>query len=165
MKIPKKRCAFCHKWYAPNPRTWKHQKACNAPACKKHRHAQADRNWRIKHPRRGGNWKLKVRVWARDYPDYWRHYRRTHPEYRERDNRRRILSARNASYSAKTDAIRQIAVGKIRSIQDMGAGRSAKADAIDRRVESIVEYLFWTVRDVHSAKYRRYGFWLPHAVD
>lgn len=165
MKIPKKRCLFCHQWYAPDPRTWRHQKACGKPACKRIRHAQADRGWRIRHPRRGENWKLKVRAWARNYPYYWRHYRRAHPDYCRRDNRRRVLSARQASFSAKTDAIRQIAVEKIRSIQGMGEAYSAKTDAIGRRVEGIVDLLSWMVEGVHSAKYRRYGFWRPSAVD
>ena len=63
MNIPKKRCAFCHRWYASDPRTWKHQLACGDPACGKLRHAQADRSWRIKHPGRPNEtWKLKVRV-------------------------------------------------------------------------------------------------------
>lgn len=146
MKNPKKRCAFCHRWYKPDPRTRKHQLACKKIACRKRRHAAADRSLRIKRPRPpGDNWKLKIRAWARNYPYYWRQYRKAHPEYVERDNRRRSLSAKKARAFRKTDAMRQISVEKIRSIRDLGAGCSAKADAIGRRVEGIMDYLLWTV--------------------
>jgi len=145
MKNPKKRCAFCHRWYQPDPRTWKHQLACGNSVCRKLRHVQADRSWRIKHPDRNRNWKLKVRVWARNYPHYWRHYRKTHPDYCLRDNRRRVLAAKRARMFRKTDAIRQISVEKIRSIRDLGVECSAKTDAIDRRVDGIVDYLLWRV--------------------
>ena len=148
MNIPKKRCAFCHRWYAPDPRTRKHQLACSDPACGKLRHAQADRSWRIKHPGRPNEtWKLKVRAWARNYPYYWRQYRKAHPEYVMRDNRRRVLAAKKARAFRKTDAIRQISVEKIRSIPEMDVGCSAKTDAIVRRVDGIVDYLLWTVEN------------------
>jgi hypothetical protein len=145
MKNSKKRCAFCHWWYQPDPRTRKHQLACKKTACRKLRHAAADRSWRIKHPRRKQTWKLKVRAWARNYPYYWRQYRKAHPEYVERDNRRRASAAKRARMFRKTDAMRQISIEKIRSIRDLGAGCSAKTDAIDRRVEGIMDYLLWTV--------------------
>ena len=146
MNNPKKRCAFCHRWYQPDPRTRKHQLACKKTACRKRRHAAADRSLRIRRPRRhGDNWKLKIRAWARNYPYYWRQYRKAHPEYVERDNRRRSLAAKKARAFRKTDAMRQISVEKIRSIRDLGAGCSAKVDAIVRRVEGIEDYLLWTV--------------------
>ena len=146
MKIPKKRCVFCHRWYAPNPRTWKHQLACPRKKCRKKRKAQADRSWRIKHPGRSNEtWKLKVRAWARNYPDYWKQYRASHPEYVLRDNLRRVAAAKQVRAFRKTDAIRQISVDKIRSIREMGVECSAKTDAIIRRVDGIVDYLLWTV--------------------
>lgn len=156
-KNPKKRCYFCHEWYQPDVRTRGHQIACRDRVCSGNRRARADRNWRIKHPRNSANWKYKVREWSRDYPYYWRHYRKSHPEYCKRDNRRRVLAARRANHSAKTDAMKQIAVEKLLSIRQIGMEYSAKTDGTNRRVEGIVEYLFWTVENPHSAKYRRYG--------
>lgn len=145
-RVMRKRCVYCHRWYEPDPRTRKQQLACKDPACRKLRHAAADRSWRIKRPgRHGENWKLKVRAWARNYPHYWRQYREAHPDYCERDNRRRVLSAKSARAFRKTDAMRQIAVEKIQSIWDLGLSCSAKTDATARRVEGIMGYLLWTV--------------------
>lgn len=114
----KKRCAFCRGWYAPDARTRGHQLSCRIPECRKNRKAQADRNWRIKHPGYGVKWKYKQREWAKGYPDYWRHYRKAHPQYAERE-RKRMRSRR----------------AKVKIV--------AKEDAIHRRVDGIVEYLFW----------------------
>ncbi len=156
-KNPKKRCSFCRRWYQPDPRTYKEQLACKKAACRKQRRAQANRSYHIRHPRRNENWKLKVRDWARAYPYYWRQYRKNHPDYCIRDNLRRELSAKRSSFSAKTDAMRQMSVEKLLSTQKTEVGYSAKDDAINRRVDGIVDYLLWTVNDPYSAKYRRYG--------
>ncbi len=145
-KNPKKRCKFCHRWYQPDPRTWKHQLACKTPRCKKLRKAQADRSYRIRHPRRNENWNLKVQDWARSYPYYWRQYRKNHPDYCMRDNLRRVLSTKRTSLSAKADAMRQLSVDKLLSTQKTGKKCSAKDDAINRRVDGIVDYLLWRVK-------------------
>jgi len=143
MENPKKRCAFCHRWYRLDSRTYGHQLACDRATCRKERKAEADRNWRIKHPGYGQSRKLKIRAWAESYPCYWKHYRKNHLDYCLRDNRRRVLAAKRARHSAKQDAIRQISLDKLRSIQETGLKSSAKQDGIIRRVNGIMDYLIW----------------------
>lgn len=143
MNNPKKRCIFCHCWYRPDPRIGQEQLACWRAECRKERKAQADRNWRIKHPGYGSKWKYKLRAWAANYPSYWKHYRKTHPEYAERERKRMSSQRERLKTVAKEDAMRQIAVDKLRSIQAPLPKTVAKGDAIRRRVDGIVDYLFW----------------------
>lgn len=146
---PKKRCTFCGGWYTPDARTRTQQLACGRWECRKKRKAQADRTWRIKHPDYGGSRNMKVRAWARNFPDYWRQYRRTHQEYASKDIERRVRSRSKAELSAKQDAIRQFSLELFQSVQKIGVEMSAKQDGIARRVEGIEEYL---VRKGLSAK-------------
>ena len=143
MTIPNKRCDFCHRWYEPDPRVGEDQVACQREACRKKRKARADRNWRIKHPGYGVKWKYKLREWAASYPDNWRHYRLTHPEYAERERKRMRSKRERLKIVAKQDARVQMAVEKLESIQAQTPKTVAKQDAIHRRVDGIVDYLFW----------------------
>ena len=143
MTNPRKRCEFCHGWYAPDPRIGEGQLACGRAECGKKRKARADRNWRIKHPGYGVKWKYKLREWAADYPDYWKRYRKTHPEYVERERNRMRSRRERLKTVAKQDARRQISVEKLESIQAQAPKTVAKDDAIHHRVNGIVDYLFW----------------------
>lgn len=84
-----------------------------------------------------------MRVWAKAYPDYWHKYRREHPDYVARDSQRRCSGCKKAKISAKQDAVRQTAVEKLESIRDLEPVSSAKQDAVHRRVNGILDYLFW----------------------
>lgn len=143
MKNPKKDCAFCDRGYEPDPRTRKHQLACGREECRKERKAQADRAWRKKDPGYAAARKPKLRIWAAGYPAYWRHYRKTHPEYAERERERMKSCRRRLKSVAKHDARRVIAVEKLRNIQAQAPKTVAKQDAIVRRMDGIVDYLFW----------------------
>jgi len=142
-EIPKRRCAFCHCWYQPDPRTTKQQRACKKDTCRKARKSSADRSWQIKHPGYGKSRKLKIRAWAQSYPYYWRQYRKKHPDYCLRDNQRRGLAAKRVCYSAKQDAIRQISLEKLWSIQEIGLNHSAKQDGLARQLNGVMDYLIW----------------------
>lgn len=141
-KRSKKRCEFCHKWFMPHPRA-PHQRCCSNRTCRKKRKARADKNWNLKNPGYGKGRTLKIRVWAKEYPDYWRKYRRKHPDYVARDNRRRCSSYKRRKISAKQDAVHKISVEKLESIRVLEPVSSAKQDAVHRRVDSILDYLFW----------------------
>ena len=116
MTIRNKRCDFCHRWYAPDPRIGEDQVACQREECRKKRKARADRNWRIKHPGYGVKWKYKLREWAANYPDYWKHYRKTHPECADRERRRMRSKRERLKSVAKQDARRQIAVERLEGV-------------------------------------------------
>ena len=118
MKIAKRRCEFCHEWFTPDPRTVRTQRSCAKPACRKQRSRAAVRNWRQQNQDCNKGRGPKIREWAKAYPDYWRQYRRYHPEYAAKDNQRR----RTARQRAKN---------------------AAKRNEIHRRVEGILDYLLW----------------------
>ncbi len=143
MKIPRKRCRICHQWFSPHPRTATLQKTCSRDSCQKKRRCLTNQHWRMRHPDYDHSRPHKIRAWAKTYPNYWSHYRATHPDYVARDNRRRRSSQKERRCSAKQDAIRQIAVGKLQSIPAVATETSAKQDPILRRLNGVVEYLLW----------------------
>jgi hypothetical protein len=143
MLNPKKRCVVCHRWYEPDPRIGEDQLACGREECRKERKAEYDREWRKSNPGYGSGQKVKQQAWAKANPNYWRHYRKTHPDYVERE-RERMRSRREGLKSvAKQVLIRQIAVEKLRSIEAQAPKTVAKQVLIHRRMDGIVDYLFW----------------------
>jgi hypothetical protein len=95
--MEKKRCAACRKLFHPCPQS-RGQKYCSAAECQRER----KRRWQV--AKRAGdpdyrdNDAQANRNWRTRHPDYWRAYRRTHPQsvlrnrrkQRERDRSRRI---------------------------------------------------------------------------
>lgn len=142
-KAKKQRCCICHKWYEPDSRARKQQKSCDNKACRKEQKSRANKSWLTRHPEYGCSRKLKTRDWAKQYPNYWQEYRSDHPEYRAKDNKRRCLSRKQAKNAAKQDEIREFSVEKLKSIQCFEPENAAKQDGIDRRVDSLIEYLLW----------------------
>jgi hypothetical protein len=137
--MAKKRCIICGAWYIPHPRTFKTQKTCSNPACRKARKRKADQSWRRNNPDWPTGRQGKIRAWSADYPAYWRQYRAGHPEYRARERERkrkyRVLSA------AKQDAIRQNPVGYLSEVRRFGAKTAAKQDAIGEKLDGVLDYL------------------------
>jgi hypothetical protein len=84
-----------------------------------------------------------VKAWAAGYPHYWRQYRKSHPEYRQRDNRRRWRVRQGAKRAAKRNTIREISLQKLREVQAEAAQSAAKRNTILRATEGILNYLFW----------------------
>jgi len=143
MNNPKKRCVICHRWYKPNPRIGEDQLACDREECRSERKAEYDRAWRKKNPGYEAGRKVKQQAWAKANPTYWQRYRKTHPDYVERE-RERMMSRRKALKSdAKQVSMRQIAVEKLRSIEAQALKTVAKQVSIRRRMDGIVDYLFW----------------------
>ena len=142
MKVKKKRCQFCGRWYTPDSRTARFQKSCGHKSCRKERRRQSVRNWTTRHPDYHSYRGVKVRVWAAK-TNYWKRYRASHPEYVHKDNRRRVLSRKRLSLSAKQNTIRQITVDKLNSIRQNQPLLSAKQNAIDRRVDGLIDLLIW----------------------
>ena len=137
--MAKKQCIICGTWYIPHPRTFKTQKTCSNPACRKTRKRLADQTWRRDNPGWSAGRQGKIRDWNAQYPDYWRQYRADHPEYRARERERmrkhRVLSV------AKQDAIRQNPVGYLSDIRRFGPKTVAKQDAIAVRLDGVLDYL------------------------
>ena len=142
--MKRRRCHICEDWFIPRRRARKiSQRCCSKAACQKERKAENKRDWWRRNPDYDQSRRTKIQDWAKDYPDYWRQYRATHPGYVEKDNRRRVLSRQKSQLSAKQDLTGQIAVEKLRNVQEIGLGLSAKQDSVHRRVDGLVDYLLW----------------------
>ena len=139
----KKRCEVCHRWYEPDFRIGEDQLTCDREECRKERKAEYDRAWRKKNPGYEAARKGKRRDWAEAYPNYWRHYRLTHPAYVEGERRGRRARREKLKSAANQVSMRQIAVEKLRSIEAQAPKTAANQVLIHRRMDGIVDYLFW----------------------
>lgn len=143
MKIAKKRCEFCHEWFGPDPRTAQFQRCCAGSDCRRQRSLSAVRRWWQRNPGYNKGRGPKIRTWAKAYPNYWQKYREKHPDYAKKE-RQRMKSARQLAKSvAKQNTIAQTSLDKLESIRDLGPAAVAKQNAIQRRVNGILDYLFW----------------------
>lgn len=143
MKISKKRCRHCGRWYKPYARRRHIQQFCSRRLCQHERHRlscvafhRSDPDYDV--PRRA-----KIRDWAKRYPDYWRRYRAQHPAYRQRERRRMRCRRRGVIRVAKRDVLSQVAVDKLQDIQRQGREFVAKRDVLDRRVDDVLDFLVW----------------------
>jgi len=143
MKNPKKRCRMCGGWYQPDKRTRKHQISCHKTKCRKKRKAQANKSWRTRHPGYDTSRKLKKRDWAQKNGDYWRRYRQKHPEYRAREKQRMQANRERAKNVANQDAISDMFVEKLKSIQCDDLKNVANQDVMVRRLNSLIDCLVW----------------------
>ena len=135
-----KRCVYCGKSYRPDPRTATEQKACQRNACRRERQRRAYQAWAARNRDYDSARRGNIRSWAKDYPDYWKRYRQTHPAYRERNRRqtRERLRVARAMF-AKQNAIQQDPVGYLEGLKRDPL--FAKQNAMARPVEGILTYL------------------------
>lgn len=143
MKPAKKRCEYCGRWYEPDPHTAGHQKACSRPECRLERRRQKYRSWIKRHPWHVVERRPKNQAWAAAYPDYWRKRRAEDADYRAREKRRMRIKRLRARRVAKQTASARIAVEKLQGMRRPGAKTVAKQTALSRRVDAVVEFLFW----------------------
>ena len=143
MRIPKKRCVHCLRWFKPYAPRRHIQQYCSRRSCQRERHRQACQVFYRDDPRCDDKRREKIRSWARQYPDYWREYRATHGAYRERERQRMRAKRGQAVRVATRDVWSQIAVEKLRDIQAQAPDFVAKRDVCDRRVDKVLDYLIW----------------------
>jgi len=156
MKICSKRCAYCGRWFRPRAQSAKHQKFCSRRQCQLARRRRKLRRWRKLHPDKAKKYAPKVRAWAAAYPNYWRHYRKTHRQYAHQDNDRRKKAMKASRRSAKETGWKSIAVEKLQAIAALRRQKcSAKETGWPRRVEAIEEYLLSTAQLPGSANRNR----------
>jgi hypothetical protein len=79
-----KRCTACGKAFRPRPQI-PQQCYCAAPACQRERRRSWQLAKRESDPDYHDNQVRAQRAWRKRNPDYWREYRRTHPQYRDRN--------------------------------------------------------------------------------
>ena len=78
------RCAACGKVFRPRPQV-PQQCYCAAPACQRERRRLWQQAKRQSDPNYQDNQTRAQRAWRDRNPDYWSEYRRTHPQYSERN--------------------------------------------------------------------------------
>lgn len=79
-----RRCAACGQVFRPRPQVPK-QCYCAASACQRERRRLWQQQERQSDLDYHDNQARAQRAWRQRNPDYWREYRRTHPEYLERN--------------------------------------------------------------------------------
>lgn len=81
-----KQCAGCGQSFHPRPQTPK-QTYCASATCQRERRRRWQQAQRQNDPDYRDNQSRAQDAWAARHPDYWCDYRRTHPEYSERNRR------------------------------------------------------------------------------
>ena len=62
MPEPRKRpCTICRRWFRPDPRVGKRQRACGQPACQTARRKKTQARWRAKNPEYGAGYRTEKR--------------------------------------------------------------------------------------------------------
>lgn len=105
--MPKRRCVFCRRWYKPYPAQASRQQTCGRAECCRKLKRMLNRVLERRHDGRNrAAVNRALRVWAKGFPGYWRHYRGTNPSYVARDNKRRARSLRRQRWgcSAKRES-------------------------------------------------------------
>jgi hypothetical protein len=104
--VKSKQCAGCGKAFHPRLQT-PEQCYCSSPECQRERRRRWQYARRHSDPEYRDNQSRAQASWAERHPDYWREYRQTHADYRERNRalqrerdarrRERVLAKMNAS--------------------------------------------------------------------
>jgi hypothetical protein len=135
----RKRCTACEERFTPC-RHVPDQQYCSKPECQRERRRRWQRDRLKQDPDYRANQASAQRRWRERHPDYWRDYRRTHPEYtvrnREQQRKRNRFRGRGGTSPltepiAKMDVYEEInllASGTYRMVPEPGPG-IAKMDA------------------------------------
>lgn len=148
MKVIKKRCAGCRKWFSPNPRTIRNsrhscQRYCSEAACRKAYKKDAQVKWLARNPNyfKGNAHKGDCQNWAREHPDYWKNYRARRPAYVEINRQKQRIRDRRRSFLAKKDAIAKNPVEHLEDTRLLAQKNLAKKDLFRLPVERILDFL------------------------
>lgn len=82
--MEKRRCLACDQKFKPRPQVPK-QAYCVSSVCQRERRRQWQKSKRSSDPDYRENQQNAQRAWNARNADYWRKYRKAHPEYRERN--------------------------------------------------------------------------------
>ena len=85
--MAKRRCAACGGLFAPR-RNVPDQRYCSEPVCQRARRRRWQRDKRQRDADYRANQAAAQRAWCARHRDYWRRYRRSHPQYSARNRER-----------------------------------------------------------------------------
>lgn len=143
MRVPKKCCTHCRRWFQPDPRRAAVQTYCSRPECRRQSRLASHRKWWRDNGRELDVARAnKHKTWARK-TGYQSHYRADHPDYVLRDNVRRRRARQVVRRAVIQDISRQTSVGKLRDIQAFQPENAVNQDMIHRRVDGILDFLLW----------------------
>jgi hypothetical protein len=71
-----KRCAYCGRYYRPDPRARKVQKSCLDAKCRAKRKRESHRRWREANPDYFKGRYSEIKAWRKKHPDYQRLWRK-----------------------------------------------------------------------------------------
>jgi len=71
-----KRCAYCGRYYRPDPRVRKTQKSCSDAKCRAKRKRESQRKWAEANPEYFKGRYVNVKEWRKNHPDYQRLWRK-----------------------------------------------------------------------------------------
>ena len=102
--MERKRCAHCGCLLDPNPRV-QNQSYCGLKECQRVRKRLWQKQKRATDPDYKVNQQECQKAWLEKNPDYWRNYRKEHPEYVERNRLlQKVRRSRQCAGVAKMDA-------------------------------------------------------------
>jgi hypothetical protein len=85
--MAKRRCVGCARPFEPR-RHVPHQRYCSRPECQRTRRRCWQREKLAADADSRANQAAAQQCWRERHPEYWRHYRRCHPDYTERNRTR-----------------------------------------------------------------------------
>ena len=71
-----KRCAYCGRFYRPDPRARKTQKSCHDATCRAKRKRESHKRWLAANPDYFKGRYSEVKAWRKKHPDYQRLWRK-----------------------------------------------------------------------------------------
>lgn len=134
---PRIRCAHCACLIHPDPRV-KNQRYCGAKDCQRARKGLWQKDKLARDPDYKQNQQDSQKRWNDRNPEYWKNYRRLHPEYADRNRRqqrdRDSTRSRRGSL-AKMDASQALSIVKEGTYYLTPASSDlAKMDALAQKV-------------------------------
>ena len=130
MPMEIRRCAAGGHAFRPRPQV-PQQRYCSAAACQRERRRRWQRDKRESDPDYCENQARAQRAWAQNHSEYWREYRRLHPQYCERN--------RNAARQRQRDRRRRAAVATEFAKMDASRAGSPVASGTYRLVPAATE--------------------------
>lgn len=149
MKLKKKRCAHCRRWFEPDPRSIRGdderscQRYCSLSACRKARKKEAQAKWVAKNPDyfKGEVHKKDCRCWAQERPGYQKEYRAKNPSYVQANRRSQRLRDQRRYFLVKKDEIAQNPLGHLESTRLLAQKNLVKKDGLRLPLEGILDFL------------------------
>lgn len=91
MKVRQKQCPYCKDKFNPNHRLGKRQVSCGKAVCRREHSLKSKRKWKLKNKE---ICKEAMKDFRRDNPNYYKNYRKVHPEYTKRNREQTKLRKR-----------------------------------------------------------------------